>query len=1098
MAQQPARSSTSRKLRILVIAVAILGVVLVVGLGVFYKIAAPRIAQDAITSRLGKLESRTGLKVKTGSVTPDGLQGVILSDVVLHEPDGVTELVHIKQVRVKLDRTALLAGDKIIRAATMSGVEVHVRRGADGELAIAPALAKLRKRDEDAKEEDKEEDKGGGMLARYFGDELPDVEVSGLQILFTSEDPSRPMPLKAMRAESLTLASSGDSAKVSGAVTIEAAQASAWQLPARVELSGKLALPLEQSELEVVLDSPARISGLPPAPFIEVGLAGLRLKAGGVIQLDGIRVGATGAAPLFEAQQVAATLARYTLRPRVQDLRELLVEAPVVRLRYEKSGRSDLDPWLELIRPQSAAHIRAHAADMAAEIVAKRQAAAPVKDEDEDAEPSAPAPSEAAQRPSLRQRLRGQLARLVSGQLPDKIEVRGARLIIEDKRLLPLAGGGPVIQMRDARLALTHDADQGVLHAEWAFEALGAEEARLRGGMSGDVTVNYKEFGAKAQLRSQGLDLAWVAQMGGPRLAEHLRGGLLRMNVAVSQAGPGQPVHFEGEVGIDRGALVWERIAEGVIDGWSASYAFEGTLDPKATIPAPKLLVVVDPNAPPDPKSNNRRRITIEPPTEGALVFTRGEARLGQAQATVLPSLYGLDLDKPLPARLDLQIKLPKTQAQALFDAVPDALKGDLVGTQLAGSFAWDLRLEVPIYDASEMVWRSSSELSDTFAIVSMPSAVDVRKLSDSFTHTIVDEQVNYERRVRIPEMTLTPGDWMLANVGLTPEELDEHWRAGDWFTPPPIRDPVTGGMRERGPEYWTSPAALGQRPARPWGEAYDPNILRSWRPPKERERNKKKVLKADGTPEMEVMARSPYGPYVYVPLPFISQYVVRAVLTTEDHIFFRHDGFNRSALKESVERNLAAQEYVRGASTISMQLVKNLYLNRKKVMSRKIQEAFLVFLIESHLHVPKARLLEIYLNIIEFGPGIFGIHDAAIHYFGKRPNELTLPEAAWLVTLVPSPKRWHQLWEKNTRMPDKGWDRVRRYMQAMVSRGKIAQEEVDAAMEQRPEFRHPAMDAPAMQPVVAPMPLVPIFGDPVIPQPSQQRFEEEMRELLE
>jgi membrane peptidoglycan carboxypeptidase len=245
-------------------------------------------------------------------------------------------------------------------------------------------------------------------------------------------------------------------------------------------------------------------------------------------------------------------------------------------------------------------------------------------------------------------------------------------------------------------------------------------------------------------------------------------------------------------------------------------------------------------------------------------------------------------------------------------------------------------------------------------------------------------------------------------------------------------------------------------------------------------------------------MARSPYGPYVYVPLPFISQYVVRAVLTTEDHIFFRHDGFNRSALKESVERNLAAQEYVRGASTISMQLVKNLYLNRKKVMSRKIQEAFLVFLIESHLHVPKARLLEIYLNIIEFGPGIFGIHDAAIHYFGKRPNELTLPEAAWLVTLVPSPKRWHQLWEKNTRMPDKGWDRVRRYMQAMVSRGKIAQEEVDAAMEQRPEFRHPAMDAPAMQPVVAPMPLVPIFGDPVIPQPSQQRFEEEMRELLE
>jgi hypothetical protein len=1098
MAHQPSKHPRRNIARIAAITAVILGAALLVGLGAFYKIAAPKIAQEAITGRLDRLEARTGLTIKTGSIEPDGLQGVVLTDVTLHEPDGVTTLVHIKRMRVAVDRAALLAGDKVIRGAALEGVQINVRRAADGQLAVAPALARLRAKNDGEDKATGEEGKEGGALSRYFGDALPELEISELVVRFTSEDPARPMPLKSISVASLTVDSSGDSAEVAGALTIERAAQSPWELPTRVDISGKLALPLEQSALKIAMDSPARISGLPPAPYIEIGFAGINVEPGGAISVAGLRVGAAGAAPLFEATSLSAKLARYSPRPRAADLRELLVESPVVRLSYAVDGSSELDPWIDLIRPQSAAHISAHATKMAADIHAARTGvkAAPVDDE-EGEPPAAPAPS-GAERPSARQRMQRLLARVTSGAIPDKIEIRGARIIIDDKRRLPLAGGGARIQLRDGRFAVAHDAAQGVLSAEWAFEALGDKEERQRGGMSGDVTVNYKEFGVKAQLRSQGLDLAWVAQMGGPRLADHLRAGLLRMNIAVSQAGTGQPIHFEGEVGVDRGAVSWERIAEGVIDGWSASYAFEGTLDPRAPIPAPKLLVVVDPNAPPDPKSTNRKRISIEPPTEGALVFTRGEARLGGAQATVLPALYGLDLDKPLPTRLDLQVKLPKTQVQTLFDAVPDALKGDLVGTQLAGSFAWELQLEVPVYDASETAWRANTDLSESFEIVSMPSAVDVRKLGDSFVHTIVDERVNFERRVRIPEMTLTPGDWMMANVGLTPDELDRHWREGGWFTPPPTRG-SDGVMRERSPEYWTSPLALSQRPGKPWSDGYDESILRSWRPP--RERNKKPILKADGNPDMELMSRNPYGPYVYVPLPFISQYVVRAILTTEDHVFFKHDGFNRSALKESVERNLAAQEYVRGASTISMQLVKNLYLSRKKVMSRKLQEAFLVFLIESYLHVPKARLLEIYLNIIEFGPGVFGIHDAALHYFGKRPDMLTLPEAAWIVTLVPSPKRWHQLWEKNTVMPDKGWDRVRRYMQAMVSRGKIAQAEVDAGLLARPEFHHPAPDTPAMRPVPAAGPVVPIFGEPDgtgPARPSPERFEEEMRELLE
>jgi membrane peptidoglycan carboxypeptidase len=246
-------------------------------------------------------------------------------------------------------------------------------------------------------------------------------------------------------------------------------------------------------------------------------------------------------------------------------------------------------------------------------------------------------------------------------------------------------------------------------------------------------------------------------------------------------------------------------------------------------------------------------------------------------------------------------------------------------------------------------------------------------------------------------------------------------------------------------------------------------------------------------------MSRNPYGPYVYVPLSHVSPYVVRGILTTEDHVFFKHDGFNRTALKASIERNIAAQEYVRGGSTISMQLVKNLYLSRRKVMSRKIQEAFLVFLIESVLHVPKARLLELYLNVIEFGPGVFGIHDASIHYFGKRPDQLTVPESMWIVTLVPSPKMWHQLREKRERedrLHDKGWSRVKRYMHTLVSRNKLSQEAYEEALTQRPTFFYPQLDEPALRP--APKTHVPLFDDlPTSPSDANQRFNDEMKELL-
>jgi membrane peptidoglycan carboxypeptidase len=206
-----------------------------------------------------------------------------------------------------------------------------------------------------------------------------------------------------------------------------------------------------------------------------------------------------------------------------------------------------------------------------------------------------------------------------------------------------------------------------------------------------------------------------------------------------------------------------------------------------------------------------------------------------------------------------------------------------------------------------------------------------------------------------------------------------------------------------------------------------------------------------------------PYGQYTYVPLQHISPWMIRAAMTTEDNSFFKHHGFNWYALKDSVEDNIEAGGYVRGASTISMQLVKNVFLYRNKVLARKFQEAFLVWLMEDVADIPKARLLELYFNVIEYGPGIYGIHDAAVHYFGKRPDRLTLTEVAWLVSIVPNPKKYHIYYERGS-ISDAWFRHVLRYVRVMHNRGRVTELEYELAKDQKPEFYKPADGEPLMR----------------------------------
>jgi hypothetical protein len=155
-----------------------------------------------------------------------------------------------------------------------------------------------------------------------------------------------------------------------------------------------------------------------------------------------------------------------------------------------------------------------------------------------------------------------------------------------------------------------------------------------------------------------------------------------------------------------------------------------------------------------------------------------------------------------------------------------------------------------------------------------------------------------------------------------------------------------------------------------------------------------------------QVEVESGPGTPEWTPGSAISKFMEAAVLTTEDGGFHRHHGFDHEAIKNSIRENLRKKKFVRGASTISMQLAKNLYLDRGKNLSRKLQEAVLTMYLEQEL--TKEQILELYFNVVEFGPMVYGIGPAARSYFSTRPADLTLGQALYISSIMPSPKVQH------------------------------------------------------------------------------------------
>jgi Transglycosylase len=142
-----------------------------------------------------------------------------------------------------------------------------------------------------------------------------------------------------------------------------------------------------------------------------------------------------------------------------------------------------------------------------------------------------------------------------------------------------------------------------------------------------------------------------------------------------------------------------------------------------------------------------------------------------------------------------------------------------------------------------------------------------------------------------------------------------------------------------------------------------------------------------------------------FTPLEDIAVDTRNAVMTSEDPSFYTNNGFVEEALRKSIATDFKNKKFTRGGSTISMQLIRNTFLNRDKNLARKVEEILMVWMIENNHLVTKDRMLEVYFNIVEWGYHIYGIGEASRYYFGKTPSQLTLGESIFLASLLPSPK---------------------------------------------------------------------------------------------
>jgi len=213
-----------------------------------------------------------------------------------------------------------------------------------------------------------------------------------------------------------------------------------------------------------------------------------------------------------------------------------------------------------------------------------------------------------------------------------------------------------------------------------------------------------------------------------------------------------------------------------------------------------------------------------------------------------------------------------------------------------------------------------------------------------------------------------------------------------------------------------------------------------------------------------------------WTPVGAVPPALKKAVVASEDANFYSHEGVDYEAIREAIKTDLRKGRFVRGGSTITQQLAKNLFLSREKTLIRKVKELVLARRLDDALS--KSRILELYLNVVELGPMVYGIGHAAHYYFGKHPSALTVRECAFLASMLPGPKVYNPY-----RKMDRVMKRSDRILRRMVAARMISREEYDAAMAEVPNLA--GLARKVEKTLETPPPEEAPGGGPVVIEPS-------------
>jgi monofunctional biosynthetic peptidoglycan transglycosylase len=184
-----------------------------------------------------------------------------------------------------------------------------------------------------------------------------------------------------------------------------------------------------------------------------------------------------------------------------------------------------------------------------------------------------------------------------------------------------------------------------------------------------------------------------------------------------------------------------------------------------------------------------------------------------------------------------------------------------------------------------------------------------------------------------------------------------------------------------------------------------------------------------------------------WVPLSQVSVQAMGAVVSSEDTSFFSNEGVDYHELRESLKKDLETGRFARGASTLTQQVIKNVYLGQEKTLWRKFKEFFWAQKMAKVLS--KSEVLAFYLNMAEWGPGLYGIKDAAHHYFSRSPAELTAKQGAFLALLLPSPKKYHSYF-KNKKLSPWAQGRLEKILKIMLSMKFLDETEYQTALQEQ------------------------------------------------